>query len=145
MSAYRDYQTEFADQECLIESLEEVRPAWKGHIQTFGEAKQLVDYHGNLRPDTAEIVVPRKYVDMSANDIGFKKTEKGTYKAIISQYDSHRHGPAFLNEVKVAYTEKKSMRGAAAHGMKFQRREVVKDEKGNNKVRLIFAAAQNKL
>lgn len=56
-------------------------------IQEHQQAVQLEGYRGDKRQDTAEIVIPRRYVGGIANDIGFKLQEDGTYGAIISDYD----------------------------------------------------------
>lgn len=49
------------------------------------KAQQLEGYRGDKRAETAELVIPRRYVGGAANDIGFKMQEDGTYQAIISE------------------------------------------------------------
>lgn len=49
---------------------------------------QLEGYAGDKRADTAEIIIPRKYVGGSSNDIGFKLQEDGSWGAIISEFDT---------------------------------------------------------
>lgn len=51
------------------------------------EAQQLQGYQGDLRSQTAEIIIPRAVVGGCSNDIGFKLQEDGSYGAIISDYD----------------------------------------------------------
>jgi hypothetical protein len=50
-------------------------------------AQKLEGYQGDLRDQTAEIIIPRYHVGGAANDIGFKLQEDGTWGAIISDYD----------------------------------------------------------
>jgi len=56
-------------------------------VQVHKEAIHLHGYTGDKRQQTAEIVIPRRFVGGAANDIGFKLQEDGTYEAIISEYD----------------------------------------------------------
>lgn len=51
------------------------------------EAQQLQGYQGDLRDQTAEIILPRAVVGGCSNDIGFKLQSDGSYGAIISDYD----------------------------------------------------------
>jgi hypothetical protein len=144
MSAYVGIKTEFQDQECLASALTEMGYEVKSHA----EAKQLQDYCGNLRPDTAEVIVPRRSVNKfsggASNDIGFKKQPDGTYKAVISEYDQNKHGADFLRRLKVTYSEKKTCKKATAQGMKFVSRETTTDKNGKAAVRLIFQAELQK-
>ena len=71
-----------------------------------GEALPLYGYHGDRRPETAEIVVRRRHLGSLSNDLGFTRTEGG-YVPIISEYDrSALHGGRFLAELRTAYSER---------------------------------------
>ena len=72
----------FKDRECLLNALREC-----GYAETEeGEALSLYGYQGDRRPETANIVVRRKFIGSAANDLGFQKTENG-YVPVISEFD----------------------------------------------------------
>lgn len=130
MSAYTEVQTNFTDPGLLCAALADV-----GYTATMHEtAVQLEDYHGLMRPDTAEIVVPRAQVDHAANDIGFKRQPNGTYQAIISQYDSRAHGQEWQLRLKIAYAERGTMAKATKAGLRYLGKGMI-----NGKMRLQFA------
>jgi len=52
-----------------------------------GKDLHLYGYQGDKRKETADIVVRRKYIGHSSNDLGFKKGADGKYKMIVSEYD----------------------------------------------------------
>jgi len=71
-----------------------------------GEALSLFGYQGDRRPESAEIVVRRRYLGSASNDLGFARTPAG-YVPILSEYD-HRvlHGGNFLIKLRTAYSER---------------------------------------
>lgn len=72
----------FKDRECLLKALAEC-----GYETVEeGESLSLYGYRGDRRPETAQLVVRRKFVGAASNDLGFQKTEKG-YVPVISEYD----------------------------------------------------------
>lgn len=83
MSKYMTFtDAAFKDRECLLKALREC-----GYAETEeGEALSLYGYRGDRRPETAQIVVRRKFIGAASNDLGFQKTESG-YVPVISEYD----------------------------------------------------------
>ncbi len=72
----------FKDRECLLNALSEC-----GYTQVEeGEALSLYGYQGDRRPETAQIVVRRKFIGSASNDLGFQKTDAG-YAPCISEFD----------------------------------------------------------
>ena len=70
-----------------------------------GEALPLYGYHGDRRPETAALVIRRRYVGSSSNDLGFARTAQG-YVPIVSEYDQRTlHGGQFLVKLRTAYGE----------------------------------------
>lgn len=120
MSAYTEQETQITDADILKECLKE-----KGikEVVQHDTPVQLEGYHGDKRKDTAEIVIPRRAVGSSSNDVGFKKQPDGTYKAIISQYDSHKFNQAFMSDLKKRYAEKKIHKVAKQSGLSFLRKQ----------------------
>ena len=71
-----------------------------------GEALSLYGYLGDKRPETAEIVVRRKYLGSTSNDVGFARTPDG-YVPIVSEYDGRAlHGGQILVKLRTAYNER---------------------------------------
>jgi Protein of unknown function (DUF1257) len=83
MSKYMTFtEAAFKDRECLLKALAEC-----GYETVEeGESLSLYGYRGDRRPETAQLVVRRKFVGAASNDLGFQKTENG-YVPVISEYD----------------------------------------------------------
>lgn len=82
MSHYTQVRTQFKDREVLLQALE----ACGYHPQVFEQAQHLYGYRGDVRPETAEVVIPRAQLFSAANDLGFKRQEDGTYNVIMFDY-----------------------------------------------------------
>ena len=83
MSKYMTFtETAFKDRDCLLNALREC-----GYAETEeGEALSLYGYQGDKRPETAQLVVRRKFIGSASNDVGFQKTDAG-YIPVISEFD----------------------------------------------------------
>lgn len=95
-------------------------------VEIHEQAVSLVGYHGDTRPEKANVIVRRNHIGPAANDLGFVKEADGTYSAIVSDYDSHKHGVEWMKGLKRAYTEKRTIKHAAKNGLKYLGKEVVK-------------------
>jgi hypothetical protein len=124
MSAYTEQETQITDADILKECLKE---KGVGDVQHHEKAVQLEGYHGDKRKDTAEIVIPRRAVGSMSNDIGFKKQTDGTFKAIISQYDSGKYNNTWMADLKKRYAEKKIHQVAKKNGLTFVGKKVAND------------------
>ncbi len=138
MSAYTEQQTMITDADILKECLKE-----KGYpnVEHHEDAKQLVGYHGDKRQQTAEIILRRAEVNKhsggSSNDIGFKKQADGSFAAIISDYDKHKHNAQWLADLKKSYADKKIRKQAKIAGLTFVKRVEGKD--GSFKLQFVKA------
>ena len=92
----------FKDRECLLKALAE---CGYGTVEE-GESLSLYGYQGDRRPETAQIVVRRKFIGSASNDLGFQKTDAG-YVPVISEYDQRymMHGK-FLTNLRTNYNLK---------------------------------------
>lgn len=130
MSEYAAYKTAYKDVDCLKKALGDMgyKPSV---IEEHEVPQQLYDYCGrpthylDKNGDKANIIVRRHNVGGAANDLGFVKTQDGTYSAIISAYDSGKHSATWLNGLKKSYTEHTTMKTAKAQGLKFLGKKVV--------------------
>ena len=90
------------NRECLLQALAE---CGYGTVDE-GEALSLYGYRGDQRPETAQIVVRRKFIGAASNDLGFQKTDAG-YVAVISEYDrSFMMQGKFLTNLRTNYNLK---------------------------------------
>ena len=135
MSAYSQNETQFKDITTLCEALT-VLGYTAEQVEIHKIADNLYGYHGDKREDTANIIIRRKFVGSVSNDIGFKLGTNGTYSAVISEFDSRRHGAEWLRKLKAAYAERAILKQAKLQGMKFAGRTT-----NNGKVQLCFVQA----
>jgi hypothetical protein len=103
MSKYMTFTSAaFKDRECLLNALSEC-----GYSEVEeGEALSLYGYQGDRRPETANIVVRRKFIGGASNDLGFQKTDAG-YIPIISEFDQRTMMQGkFLTNLRTNYNLK---------------------------------------
>jgi hypothetical protein len=92
----------FTDRRLLLAALADL-----GYTEVEeGEALPLYGYQGDRRPETAELVVRRGYLDRASNDLGFARTPAG-YVPVISEYDQRTlHQGRLLPALRTAYAER---------------------------------------
>lgn len=103
MSKYMVFtDTAFKDRECLLNALSEC-----GYSEVEeGEALSLYGYQGDRRPETAQLVVRRKFIGSASNDLGFQRTDAG-YVPVISEFDQRTiMGGNFLTTLRTNYNLK---------------------------------------
>ena len=139
MSEYNEIQTEYADQDCLVDALKDMgfQP------QVSEKAQNLEGYHGDKRTQTAEIIIPRRQVGGASNDVGFKKDANGKFTAIISDYDKGGNfGTKKQQQLKQLYAEKVAMKQAKKNGLKFMGKKQTTDKAGKPVTRLQFVTTR---
>lgn len=102
MSKYLQFQDyALKDRRLLLAALADL-----GYTQVEeGEALPLYGYQSDRRPETAEIVVRRRYLGGASNDLGFARTPTG-YIPLVSEYDQRAlHGGQLLIRLRTAYNE----------------------------------------
>ena len=104
MSAYRTHGTVMNCQAVLVKCLQKRFAQVKVHPSP----QTLLDWHGKVRPDKAEIIIRRKFIDSVSNDMGFTKNDQGNFDAIISDYDAGRHDQKWLNDLAKDYMEERA-------------------------------------
>jgi hypothetical protein len=107
LSHYAEVKTVFKDKEALLAALQEVTVAtgkWTAEmIEVHSTPQNLYGYIGDMRQQKADIIIRRKNVQGSANDIGFVKKADGSYEAIISDYDRGFYNDAWLGKLTQEY------------------------------------------
>lgn len=116
MSKYATIKTSFKDGEVLIASLEAM--GLKGIQNHIGHPIQLEGYEARRRNETADIVIPRKYVGAASNDLGFKRGEDGTFTAIVSDFDRTKYGPKWMQSLTLEYNQADVAKKMKAAGFK---------------------------
>jgi hypothetical protein len=100
MSHFTVLRTQVTDVDALVKALEDV--GFK-HAEVHTTAQHLYGFQGDVRPQTAEVIIRRKYIGRLSNDIGFKRREDGTFDAIISDYDRAKYSQEWLNRLTQRY------------------------------------------
>lgn len=121
MSHFTCIKTKIIEQEELIGALRDL-----GYTPEIGRDIRLYGYQGDLREDTADVVVRRKELSPSSNDLGFVCADDGTYNAIISEYDA-RALPDLVKKITQRYAERVVLKHVARQGFTMAEREVMKD------------------
>jgi hypothetical protein len=73
------------------------------NVEVHGTPQHLYGYQGDVRPETAEVIIRRQNIGVGSNDIGFKRQEDGRFQAIISEYDRANYSPEWLNRLTQRY------------------------------------------
>jgi hypothetical protein len=132
MSKYVQTTTVFTEQEHLVGALSDM--GYSALVYATNEPPEhLYGYHGDKRPETANIIVRRQQISSAANDIGFVLRD-GVYQAIISEFDSHRHNKTWVGKLAQCYSERRTQAVAVARGYRFVSKEII-----DGKVKLQFA------
>jgi len=130
MSHYTEVMTVFQDRDCLIEALKEMGYEVEVHE---GDGEHLFGYKGDKRPQKANVIVRRKFINRMSNDYGWKwNSEGGFFTEVISEYDTKRK---HLDESKLKqlYVEKKVCKRAKSLGYRIKRQS----EKGEVRLTLV--------
>ena len=136
VSAYGEFETMIRERRFLVEGLSDM-----GYrVETHPEGAALIGYHGDERPERAEVIIRRAQLDSASNDIGFAREKDGRFRAIVSEYDrSIGYDDKWLGKVHQHYKEKQTLAMAQAKGYVFRGKEVVQTPNGPQ-IRLQFVA-----
>ncbi len=102
MSHYSKIETQIVERDALVQALND---SGYHNIEIHETAQPLFGYQGDMRPETAEVIVRRQHISGESNDIGFRRREDGTYQAIISEYDQELLGEGWLGRICQLYAE----------------------------------------
>lgn len=132
MSRYCLVETMFTDPKALMDALAETGNWTLEQIEHHTVAQHLVGYHGDQRSEKAHIIIRRKFVGRSSNDIGFVLGDDGHYTAIISSFDSNKYGENWAGRLKGNYAFHKVRRDMEARG-----RSVTRERCPNGRQRVV--------
>jgi len=124
MSHFTTIKTQIKDSIALVKALGDV--GFKT-VEVHETPQHLYGFQGDIRPDTAEVIVRRKYIGAASNDIGFQRQADGTYQAIISEYDRHQYSQTWLNTLTQRYGYHQLLETATNQGFAVEQQEVLED------------------
>jgi hypothetical protein len=100
MSHYTSVQTCMTEPKFLALALADMNFA---QVEVHDIAQPLIGVGGDVRTQTAEVIVRKQHIGWLSNDIGFKRTPQGRFEAIISDYDLKWYSPAWLENLVKRY------------------------------------------
>ena len=124
MSHFTAIKTQIKDTEALVKALSDV--GFK-QVEVHETAQHLYGFQGDVRSQTAEIIIRRKYVGGASNDIGFQRQVDGTFEALISAYDRRQYGQPWLKQLTQRYGYHALMAAAPAQGFTVEEEAVLAD------------------
>lgn len=124
MSHFTTIKTKIKDVNVLIKALNDL-----GHcnVEQYATPQPLYGYLGDIRPETAEVVIRRKYVGSASNDIGFQRQADGSFKAIISEFDRRKYNEEWINSLMQRYGYYKLIESAADESFTVEEEETLED------------------
>lgn len=124
MSHFTSIKTQIKNRDALVTALTDI--GFK-NIELHETAQHLYGYQGDVREQTAEVIIRRQYIGSSSNDIGFKQQADGQYEAIISEYDRHQYNQQWMNKLMQRYGYHALKATAQEQGFTIEEDEVMQD------------------
>ena len=113
MSHYTTLRTHITDRDALVAALADVG---YDEVEVHDTPKTLEGWQGDRRSERAHVIVRRRHVGSSSNDIGFRQGAEGRFEAIVSDYDRHVHDAAWLARVTARHAYHATTSTLAAQG-----------------------------
>ncbi|HZY89529.1 MAG TPA: DUF1257 domain-containing protein [Gemmataceae bacterium] len=131
MSHFTRIKTRITDKAALVQALADV-----GYklVEAHDTPQHLYGYGGDRRAQTAEVIVRRKYVGKASNDIGFRRTDDGSFEAIISLFDRWKHSRGWLRRLTQRYAYHVARAKLQEQGFDLVSEETAKD----GRIRLVL-------
>ena len=124
MSHFTSIRTQIKNLKPLIKALADLGFE---DVEIHQTAKNLYGYQGDIRADTAEVIIRRNYIGSASNDIGFKRQEDGSFEAIISEYDRTNYSQKWVNHLTQRYGYHCLMETAPLEGFSVEKEETLED------------------
>jgi hypothetical protein len=124
MSHFTCIKTQIKHQDALVKALADV--GFK-NVEVHQTAQHLYGYQGDIRKQTAEVIIRREHIGEYSNDIGFKRQKDGQFEAIISEYDRNSYSQQWLNGLTQRYGYHALLETAPAQGFSIEEEETLED------------------
>lgn len=127
MSHYNTLSTKIKNRDSLVKAL--CKMGFKeDQIELHDNAQNLYGYQGDVREQKANVIIRRKNVGSASNDLGFFKSEDGTYQAIISDYDRNSgYNTKWQGKLEMHYGIEQSKKAFNANGWSYKETKDTKD------------------
>jgi hypothetical protein len=100
MSHYTIVNTQIVSAKHLTRALGDLGFA---DVEVHSTPQPLVGWMGLARENQANVIIRRKYLSPSSNDIGFAKNASGTFDALISDWDRPTYDNKWLQQLSQRY------------------------------------------
>jgi hypothetical protein len=100
MSHYTKLETKLTSREHLVRALADVGFP---EVEVHERPQPLVGWLGDLRTQSAEVIVRRQNVGLNSNDLGFARDQDGNFCALISDFDGFRFNTTWLKRLHQRY------------------------------------------
>jgi hypothetical protein len=124
MSHFTCIQTQLKYPEALVKALADLGFRT---VEFHPIAQHLHGFEGDIRPETAEVIIRRRFLGAMSNDIGFKQQEDNTFQAIISEYDRLQYSQQWLDRLTQRYAYHALLQTAPNEGFAIEQEEVLPD------------------
>lgn len=124
MSHFTCIKTQLKNRDSLIQALADV--GFK-YVEVHEQAQHLYGYQGDVREQTAEVIIRRQHIGAASNDIGFKQQDDGQFEAIISEYDCTKYSQEWLNNLTQRYGYHTLLATAPEQGFTVEEEETLED------------------
>jgi hypothetical protein len=124
VSHFTRLKTRITDRAALIKALADV-----GYklVEAHDTPQHLYGYQGDKRAQAAEVIVRRRHIGSLSNDLGFRRTDDGSFEAIISRYDRRKHSQSWLDRLTQRYAYHVARAKLQEQGFDLVSEETVKD------------------
>lgn len=124
MSHFTTLKTQIKNVSALVKALADV--GFKT-VEVHDKPQHLFGFQGDMRPETAEVIIRRQYIGGASNDIGFQQQADGSFTAIVSEYDRPTYSQRWLNQVTQRYGYHQLLATAPQEGFTIEEEQILED------------------
>ena len=117
MSHFTKVKTNISDAATLVKALGDIG---FNDVELHATPQHLYGYQNDVRKQTAEVIIRRRYVGQASNDIGFARASDGTLTAIISEFDRGYYNADWVAKLSQRYAYHTVMNKLADQGFSIE-------------------------
>lgn len=125
MSHFSRLRTRLVDAEALVAAL---KVMGFRDVELHDEAQHLYGFLGDVRQQTAEVIIRRSHIGKLSNDIGFKRGADGIFDAVISNYDKAKYSQKWIDQLTQIYGYNLTRSNLVKQGFTVVKEEKAEDE-----------------
>lgn len=100
MSHFTAIATQIVSAKHLVQALSDLGFA---EVEVYENPQPLIGYQGDTRENKAHVIIRKKHIGLLSNDIGFAQNAKGTFDALISDYDRNEYDHKWMQKLTQRY------------------------------------------